>query len=159
MHLRLVSPHPSHAIPCDTMNGNFALIPAVIAEGIGNLEKRFRHQFGDIDYGFRARLAGFDVDVAPGFVGECQENSECGTWRDTSSTLAVRWKNLCSPKGVPPREWLLFVWRHFGWRFPLYAISPYVKTIASALLARRPHREPVPGCISEAVIGGPCKRA
>jgi GT2 family glycosyltransferase len=157
-HLRLVSPHPSRSTPCDTMNGNFALIPAVIAECLGNLEKRFRHQFGDIDYGLRARLAGFDVVVAPGFVGECLENSDCGTWRDANSTLAIRWKNLCSPKGVPPREWLLFVWRHYGWRFPVYAISPYVKTIASALLARRCNREPVPECISEAVMGGPCKR-
>jgi hypothetical protein len=34
-----------------------------------------------------------------------------------------------SPKGAPFREWLLYTRRHFGWRWPLYALSPYVKTL------------------------------
>lgn len=128
-----VLPHESLCTGCDTMNGNFVLIPADIAEALGNLDGRFRHQFGDLDYGLRARNAGFPVVVVPGYVGECRPNSKAGTWRDPDIALAKRWKNLLSPKGVPVSEWFLFTRRHFSWRWPYYFISPYLKTVLSGL--------------------------
>jgi GT2 family glycosyltransferase len=134
----LVKPHPQKVIPCDTMNGNLVLIPAEVAKRIGNLEERFRHQFGDLDYGLRAKQAGFPILVAPGFLGHCAENSPAGTWKDQRTTFMRRWSNLLSPKGVPFREWILFTQRHYGWRFPVYALSPYLKTIVSSLLHPRP---------------------
>jgi GT2 family glycosyltransferase len=127
-----VLPDESLPIGCETMNGNVALIPREIVAVVGNLDKRFRHQFGDLDYGLRARRAGFDVVVAPGYAGECLPNSPSGTWRDSSLTFKQRWKNLMSPKGVPFGEWLLFTRRHYGWKWPYYAVSPYLKTIASS---------------------------
>lgn len=130
LKLEKVTPDDSLPLGCDTMNGNIALIPREIVAVVGNLDKRFRHQFGDLDYGLRARRAGFDVVVAPGYAGECLSNSSSGTWRDSSLTLKKRWKNLTSPKGVPFGEWLLFTRRHYGWRWPYYAISPYLKTIS-----------------------------
>lgn len=135
--LEKVPPGAHEAIPCDTMNGNCVLIPRIIADSVGNLDAGFRHQFGDIDYGLRAKLRGFDVVVMAGFVGECSANSSSGTWRDRGMSLAQRWKHLLSPKGVPVREWLLFTQRHFGWRWFYYAASPYFNTIASSLLPQR----------------------
>jgi GT2 family glycosyltransferase len=132
----LIEPDPFAVRRCDTMNANFALIPAEIARVVGNLDARFHHQFGDLDYGLRAGWAGFDLVVAPGFVGTCSENSVRGTWRDLDATLRVRWKDLLSPKGVPLKEWLLFTRRHYGCRFPHYAASPYLKTVASSLYPR-----------------------
>jgi GT2 family glycosyltransferase len=132
LKLEKVTPHESLPIGCDTMNGNIALIPSEVAAVIGNLDKRFLHQFGDLDYGLRARRAGFDVVVAPGYMGECSLNSPNGTWRDSRMTFKRRWKNLTSPKGVPFGEWLFFTRRHYGWRWPYYAISPYLKTITSS---------------------------
>jgi GT2 family glycosyltransferase len=134
--LEQVLPHPLLSTQCDTMNGNFAIVPKEVAAVIGNVEKRFRHQFGDLDYGFRAKRAGFDVVVLPGYIGECHPNSRTGTWRDPSLPFAQRWANLTSPKGVPFSEWFLFTRRHYGWRWPYYSISPYLKTIASGLLFR-----------------------
>jgi GT2 family glycosyltransferase len=136
VRLEKVKPGHGNAIACDTMNGNCAFIPRAIADVVGNLDGRFRHQFGDLDYGFRARKAGFSVAVFPGYVGECSANSSVGTWRDPALPFAKRWRHLTSPKGVPMHEWFLFTRRHFGWRWVYYAISPYLNTIASSFLAR-----------------------
>lgn len=118
-------------IRCDTMNGNFTLIPSAVAERLGNLDGVFRHQLGDFDYGLRATKAGFPVVLAPGYYGRCSDNPVNRTWRDGSLTFSKRWKHLMSPKGAPFREWFLYTLRHFGWRWPLYALSPYIKTILS----------------------------
>ena len=122
-------PDQLEPIGCDTMNGNFTLIPAVVASRLGNLDSAFQHQLGDFDYGLRARKAGIPVVIAPGYFGHCSDNPTDGTWRDPSQSLAQRWRHLLSPKGAPFGAWLLYTRRHFGWRWPLYAISPYVKTL------------------------------
>ena len=130
-----VLPHVERLTECDTMNGNIVWIPAAVAQKVGNLDARFHHHFGDLDYGLRAQRAGFSVVAAPGYLGTCGNNAIQGTWRDTTLPLAKRWKSLLGPKGQPPREWLLFTRRHYGWRWPLYACSPYVKTLVSSLFA------------------------
>jgi len=132
-----VAHDPLASVICDTMNGNCALIPNQIASVVGNIEACFRHQFGDLDYGLRAKRAGFDIVVAPGYIGECLPNSRIGTWRDPSIAFRKRWKHLISLKGVPFKEWLLFTWRHYGWRGAYYIFSPYLKTIVSSLMVRR----------------------
>jgi GT2 family glycosyltransferase len=111
------------------MNGNCILIPRAIAKQVGNLDASFRHGMGDFDYGFRARASGFEIYVAAGFVGTCVVNPTEGTWRDRTASFTARWRNLVSVKVLPPREWLLYTRRHYGPRWPLYAISPYLKTI------------------------------
>jgi GT2 family glycosyltransferase len=135
--LEKVPPHPSHVVVCDTMNGNVVLIPRQIAEIVGNLEERFHHQFGDIDYGLRAKKSGFAVVIAPGYVADCLSNSRTGTWRDPRASFKQRWISLISPKGVPAREWVLFTRRHYGWRWFYYSLSPYVKTILFGMLGPR----------------------
>jgi GT2 family glycosyltransferase len=113
------------------MNGNFTLIPAAVAGRLGNLDGAFRHQLGDFDYGLRAMKAGIPIVIARGYFGYCSDNLSSGTWRDFAQPFANRWKHLMSPKGAPPREWLLYTRRHFGWRWPFYAVSPYLRTIFS----------------------------
>jgi GT2 family glycosyltransferase len=137
MSLEAVAPDTHESIACDSMNGNFVLIPSAIVAVLGNLEARFRHQIGDVDYGLRARAVGFDVVLAPGYFGHCSTNSSKDTWRDGSIPFQQRWKNLMSPKGAPVSEWLLYTRRHYGWRWPLYFASPYVKTVLSGLMPGR----------------------
>jgi GT2 family glycosyltransferase len=137
MGLESIPPHTHKPLACDSMNGNFVLIPSEIVAVLGNLEARFRHQIGDVDYGLRARAAGFDVVLAPGYFGHCSNNSSKGTWRDRSMPFKQRWKNLMSPKGAPMGEWLLYTRRHYGWRWPLYFASPYVKTVLTSLMPGR----------------------
>lgn len=124
-----IEPKENMAQQCDTMNGNFTLIPAEVVKVLGNLDGIFRHQLGDFDYGLRAKQAGFSVVVAPGYFGECSDNDRGGTWRDRKTPLRKRWAHLMSPKGAPPKEWLTYVRRHYGWRWPLYAVSPYIKCL------------------------------
>jgi GT2 family glycosyltransferase len=124
-----VTPDNSIALPCHTMNGNFTLVPAPVAKVLGNLDKTFRHQIGDLDYGLRANRAGIPVLVAPGYFGVCSDNSSERTWRDSSLSRKQRWAHLMSPKGAPIPEWFTYTYRHFGWRWPLYALSPYLKTL------------------------------
>jgi len=122
-------PDALEPVSCDTMNGNFAFIPAAVANRLGNLDSAFRHQLGDFDYGLRAGKANIPIVIAPGYFGDCSDNPIDGTWKDRSLPLTRRWRHLLSPKGAPPQEWLLYTRRHFGWRYPLYALSPYVKTL------------------------------
>jgi GT2 family glycosyltransferase len=122
-------PDENSTLPCDTVNGNFTLVPAAIVKALGNLDETFTHQFGDVDYGLRARMAGFQLLVAPGYLGECSGNSDEHTWRDSTWPRKKRWAQLMSPKGAPFREWWHFTRRHCGWRCPLYAVSPYLKTL------------------------------
>ena len=137
MKLEPVQPDPRRGIACDSMNGNLVFIPEEVAGVLGNLEKRFRHQIGDVDYGLRARAAGFDVVLAPDYFGFCSSNPSAGTWRDRSLPFARRWKNLMSPKGAPFGEWLLYTRRHYGWRWPMYFLSPYCKTVFSSFARAR----------------------
>lgn len=131
-----VNPSSETAVPCDTMNGNCTLIAREVAEVVGNLDPTFHHSFGDFDYGFRARAAGFPIFVAPGFFGMCSDNPQKGTWRDREAGFRRRWRHLNSPKGSPFPEWKLYCRRHLGVLWPMYALSPYVKTLASAFVPR-----------------------
>jgi GT2 family glycosyltransferase len=129
LKLEPVVPDVSRPLCCDTMNGNLVLIPASVAAALGNLDPGYTHQWGDLDYGLRAGKSGIPVFAAPGYFGECTDNSIANTWRDQSIPRSRRWSHLMSPKGAPPREWLRFTSRHFGWRWPFYAASPYLKTL------------------------------
>ena len=134
--LRGVQPAPDRVVTCDTMNGNCTLIPAKIAVALKNLDPAFHHSFGDLDYGFRAQKAGFAVNVAPGFLGSCVDNPRTNTWRDRTASLKVRWRHLNSAKGSPFPEWSRYCRRHLGPLWPLYAVSPYFKTVLTGLLRR-----------------------
>jgi len=90
------------------MNGNCVLIPRSAAERVGNLDARFTHRMGDLDYGFRARRAGCALWIAPGYVGTCAANAPA----DETLPVRERWRRLLGPKGLPPREWWVFTWRH-----------------------------------------------
>jgi len=109
-----INPDPIKPILCDTMNGNFVLIPAQIANTIGNIDARFPHRIGDVDYGLRARDAGFEVWLAPGYAGRCPRNQRLEIWQSANHSLFERWRDLRSPLGAPLGEWLLYGFRHGG---------------------------------------------
>jgi GT2 family glycosyltransferase len=112
-------------VQCDTFNGNCVLIPAAVAERLGNLDKRFAHAMGDIDYGFRARAAGIGIRTAGPIVGTCLANH--GGVIDRSLSPWERLKLVASRKRLPPGSWLIFTWRHTGWLWPAYFAWPYVR--------------------------------
>lgn len=116
-------------LECHVMNGNCVLIPSCVAARVGNLDATFEHAMGDTDYALRVREAGGRVYVAPGFVGECSNNSVANTFMDRGLSLRERWKQIKSRKGLPVASWFRFTRRHGGVLWPLYFAWPYLKTI------------------------------
>jgi GT2 family glycosyltransferase/glycosyltransferase involved in cell wall biosynthesis len=115
---------------CDTMNGNVVLVPRSVYSVVGNIDERFTHAMGDLDYGLRARSAGCQVFLAPGHVGTCRVNPAAGTFRDATLSRRERLRQVASPKGLPLAEWAAFCRRHGGPLWPALALSPYVRMMA-----------------------------
>jgi GT2 family glycosyltransferase len=121
----------SHAMPCDTMNGNVVLCPIALARDLGNLDLVFEHAMGDLDYGLRARHQRHPIYVAPGFVGYCGTNSPLNTHADARLSLTERWRKLTHRKVLPLRSWLAFTRRHGGPLWPIYFVWPYLRLVTS----------------------------
>lgn len=129
---RLVPPGAAPR-PCDTMNGQCVLIPASAATRVGNLDPGYRHGLGDYDYGLRARRVGVALWVAPGTVGTCARNPA----RVAGERPVVEeWRALRSVKGLPPSDWRLFARRWAGPLWPVYWLSPYLRRLKRAVVAR-----------------------
>ncbi len=133
-------PDPVRWKECATMNGNCVLIPHRIATQVGNLDPAFRHVGGDLDYGLRARQAGYPVVIAPGFIGVCELNRAQPPWLDRSRSLGQRWAALRGPKGFPPSGWGRFVRRHKGALWLLPWLLPYARFWLGELRALLPGR-------------------
>ncbi len=118
---------------CDTMNGNCVLIPCEIAKELQNIDHFFIHVMGDFDYGLRAKKLGYDILIAPKHIGQCNRNSERGTFNDNTLTSLTRMKHMLSIKGMPLKAWLVFTFRHTGLFWPIYFIWPYSKVAVNAI--------------------------
>jgi GT2 family glycosyltransferase len=111
----------SEPMRCDTMCGNCVIVPRAVARRVGNLSSSFAHQLGDYDYGLRAAALGVSCWVAPGFVGTCSAHDVARSHLDATLPLRDRLRLMRKPSGPPPtREWMIFMKRHSGWRWPLY---------------------------------------
>ena len=115
---------------CATFHGNCVLIPDAIARKVGVIDPAFRHYVGDIDYGFRAGRAGFEIWLAPGFAGTCARGEKpCRPMPRLREALA----ELRGPKGlqlsdatlVSFAEWWRFANRHGGALRLVYFLWPY----------------------------------
>ncbi|MFC1652798.1 glycosyltransferase family 2 protein [Planctomycetota bacterium] len=116
-------------IHCETMNGNIVLVPQFVVDTVGILSSEYTHTIGDVDYGLRAQKAGLSVLVAPGYLGKCARHKQIAAWTDPHTSLLKRLKNMCEPKGFPPREWYVYVRRHTGYQWPFYFVKPFVRVL------------------------------
>ena len=120
-------------VPCDTMNGNCVLIPDEIVKKIGNLDAAFIHTIGDIDYGLRARKAGFRIFIMPGYAGQCDRDSIANSLADKNLNLRERYKKLLGKKGLPLKSWYVFTKRHAGIFWMVFWLWPSLKVALSSL--------------------------
>jgi len=111
---RHVEPDPSKPVECEASNGNFVLIPRPVAESLRNIDPRFTHRMGDIDYILRAADKGYSCWLCPGYVATCEKNLIAAGWLSRRHSLKKRWQLATSPLGLPPRQWLAFGYRHGG---------------------------------------------
>lgn len=114
---------------CDSMYGNFVLIPRSVATKVGNIDSVFIHAMGDIDYGLRARQLGCSVWAAPGFIGTCSQNSAAGSWVDLNLSVIERLKKAFQVKNFPIAPWTTFARRHFGFWWFLHWCLPYIRAV------------------------------
>lgn len=124
--------------PVDTMSGNVVLVPILASRRIGHLDPAFRHIFGDLDYGLRARHAGIPVLLASQPAGTCEANPLSGSWDDDSaSRLARIARRLKYEKSIHARDWRVLVRR---WDNSLTARARHVIAPYARIMAGRPNR-------------------
>lgn len=114
---------------CETMNANCTLVPRRVCRELGIFHGAYTHAMGDFDYGLQAYRAGIELWQTGRFVARCVGNSNAGTWRDRSLSRGERWRRILGPKGLPPREWLVYTRRNEGWWWPIRFISPYIRIV------------------------------
>jgi GT2 family glycosyltransferase len=131
----LISPRDV-PVECETMNGNCVLIPYEVAQKAGNMEPKFAHAMGDLDYGLRASYAGFSIWVMAGFAGTCANNAVTGSFNDASLSVTVRLRKMIQPKGLPPSAWRVFTQRHTGILWPIFWLWPYAKVMLKGLIKK-----------------------
>jgi len=96
-----------------SFNGNIVYVSNAVFEKVGNLCDKYRHRFGDVDYGIRARKMGIPLLLAPGVLGECERNPE--PWCDSNLSLYGRILALHGPKGLPLSEFRHFMLMQGRW--------------------------------------------
>jgi len=135
LEFRLVIPGTA-PIRCDSMNGNCVLIPERIAVAVGNLDEKFVHAMGDLDYGLRAGAQGFFVQLIPGIVGTCQNHEVPATRSGSKANIRDRLRHLTGPKNLPLESWRVFTRRHGGPFWFAYWLWPYLKSILPTAFRR-----------------------
>lgn len=115
---------------CDTFNGNCVLLPTEIFRALPNIDDRYTHSMGDLDYGLEASKRGIPIAASDFFVGKCCDNSTEGTWRDVRLSRKQRLVRKETPKGLPWREWFYFIEKHYGFLGACYGtLSPFVRIL------------------------------
>lgn len=122
----------------DSMNGNFALVPAISALAVGGIDGNFSHAWADIDYGYRCIDAGVPVILAPGFFGECATNPV-----GKVSALGAEWKRFIGQKGGGnPSSLKRILKRHAGRKWIIYFAATYLLWWPRAVRARFARKSP-----------------
>jgi len=116
-----ISPHTEEVTSIQTFNGNFVIVPKLVAELVGGIEGRYTHALADIDYGLRARKLGVSILVLPGTCGICAANIQTREKR-----ISKRWAAFTGVKGGGNPQNLrriLFLTSKFSW--PFWWIATY----------------------------------
>ena len=137
LRLALIEP-VGQPVPADTISGNIVLLSAAAQTLLGNLSPAFRHIYGDLDYGLRARSADIPVVLASRVGGTCASNSVAGTSLDPTLPRLARLRlRLAEERRIHARDWRAFVRLHGGGSIAAvgYALGPYLR-----ILLNRPHQ-------------------
>ena len=115
---------------CDSFCANCVLIPKNIFIKTENIDKIYTHAMGDFDYGFSIARLGYNIYASSFFVGQCDDNSIKGTWRDTTLTRLKRIKMKETVKGLPFKEYFHYLYKNHGIITAiLYSFIPYIKIL------------------------------
>ncbi len=122
------------------MNGNFVLVPFSAYSKLGTIDKKFKHGFGDYDYGLRAHKNHIRVVLTAEYVGICDRHDvEIPNYFSTKYGLLKRLKLSYNPQNSPyyyfiymfRYEGLLKAIKYFIWR-NYYTIFPQLFKVVKA---------------------------
>lgn len=133
LNFRILAPN-GNIQECDVMNGNCVLISKDLSEKVGNLDYRYEHAFGDIDYGFRVKRIGGVIFVSSKFIGDCDKNCHINTWGDYRLPILKRIKLMKNKNGLPRRSLKLILKKWTGFRWIIYYYRPYFHIFVSNIL-------------------------
>lgn len=123
--------HPSKAeVLGEIFNANCVLIPNKTVKKAGTINEHFTHGLGDLDYGYRLGEMGIKFISSEGYIGQCENNTNKGTWKDPAISRRQRLKMKELPKGDPINEWWYFLMKHHG--FPkavITIVKPYIRIL------------------------------
>ncbi len=123
MRLQRVGVRQGEAVPADTFNANFVVLPAPLMKVLNGLDPAFHHAYGDIDLGFRAKALNASILVHGRSVGTTRNHPE--QQRHASAFLRFMQRAGTMPRKPDGfRQYAVFMWRHgCWWMFPLYAAN------------------------------------
>jgi hypothetical protein len=90
------------------MNGNVVLVPKYVFKQLGNLDPKFHHDLGDVDYGLRALKNGIRVCTTRKTIA-CGTPNPISRMRLNNVSISERFQRLYSPLGSNP--WINFHFR------------------------------------------------
>ena len=98
------------------LNGNFVIVPRYVFDKIGFLDKHFRHDLGDVDYGLTAKEHDMHVYTSRCYIGSTDAalRSKHMRIRMDNVNIAKRFKRLYSPLGSNPFITFYFKRKHQG---------------------------------------------
>ncbi|MEM1018880.1 MAG: glycosyltransferase family 2 protein [Pseudomonadota bacterium] len=114
---------------CDTLNGNYVVLPRCVCEQVGNISCAVKHAMGDIEYGFRAHREGFEIRLLPNPVGICVISPIDSAIKMRQRTFKQQIQHLASPKILPPKDWWYMTSRYGGYLWIVSFVIPYIKGI------------------------------
>lgn len=122
---------------CIWADWNCFLIDRRVVESIGIIDGKYQHAWGDYDYDFRMKKNNIPIYVAVKYVGECEMNSNEGTYMDHTLGRKERLKKMFSPKGMPFYSYLRYNVKINGIWGALKSVYGYCSLIGYILLKRK----------------------
>jgi len=109
----------------DSIHGNCVLMPKKTFMNGLYLNPKYRHNYADLDLGFRAKKLGIGLIVAPGYVGECTIGQ-----RKPANNFLGRWNDFRSPLGTPIQSQILILKETSSkWLWWVWLIPPIIRLI------------------------------
>jgi len=113
--------------PIDTFNGNIVYVPQSVVAQIGINDPNYYHNFGDNDYGLRARDANIPILLVKTPLGTCEINDAKRKRGCGSPELGIfgQWRVVNTHHGLPFGSWWRFTRKFSGIWLPLHFALPY----------------------------------
>lgn len=111
----------------DVANANILMVHATVVNKIGIFFDKYIQCLADYDYSLVAKKNKIPVLLTASYCGRCSNDHTFNLDRYSKMSFAERKKMLFSPFGFYAKERLIFIKRHFWYRYPFIAVEMWIK--------------------------------